>query len=132
MAEGEDKKECPKKECDKEECPDFKGFHGFGPRCHGKMGFPPMWGMWGMPPCGPHKHKERKCECGEIIPKRKPGEPKIRECPKCKKELPKKCHGFGMRCRKRMKFMKMMHMMGMGGRPDFWGCNLQSHHRLKD
>ena len=45
MAEGEDKKECPKKECDKEECPDFKGFHGFGPRCHGKMGFPPMWGM---------------------------------------------------------------------------------------
>ena len=112
MAEGEDKKECPKKECDKEECPDFKGFHGFGPRCHGKMGFPPMWGMWGMPPCGPHKHKERKCECGEIIPKRKPGEPKIRECPKCKKDLPKKCHGFGMRCRKRMKFMKMMQMCG--------------------
>ena len=33
MAEGEDKKECPKKECEKE-CQDFGGFHGFGPRCH--------------------------------------------------------------------------------------------------
>ena len=111
----EDKKECPKKECDKKECPDFPGFHGFGPRCHGKFGFPPMWGM---PPCGPHKHKERKCECGEVIPKRKPGEQKIKECPKCKKELPKKCHGFGMRCHKMKKFMKFMKMMNMW---NMWG-----------
>ena len=119
MAEGEDKKECPKKECEKEECQDFGGFHGFGPRCHGRMGFPPMW------PYPPRHHKERKCECGEVIPKRKPGEPKIKECPKCKKALPKKEHGFGLRCHKRMKFMKMMkmmNMMGMWGRgPEFWG-----------
>ena len=54
MEENQEKKECPKKEC-----PEFQGFHGFGPRCHGRFGFPPMWGM---PPCGPHKHKERKCE----------------------------------------------------------------------
>ena len=115
MTEGEEKKECQKEECCKEECPELKGFHGFGPRCHGRMGFPPMWGM---PPCHPHKHKERKCECGEVIPKRKPGEPKIKECPKCKKELPKKHHGFGMRCHKRMKFMQMMAMMGRG--PECW------------
>lgn len=107
MEENQEKKECPKKEC-----PEFQGFHGFGPRCHGRFGFPPMWGM---PPCGPHKHKERKCECGEVIPKRKPGEPKIKECPKCKKELPKKCHGFGMRCHKMKKFMKFMKMMQMCG-----------------
>ena len=86
MAEEEKaKKECPKKECCKKECPkkecgkkEWKGFHGFGPRCHG---FPQMFGP---PPCGPKKHKERKCECGEVIPKRKEGEPKIKECPKCK------------------------------------------------
>lgn len=119
MAEEEQKKECPKKECpEKDSCPDFKGFHGFGPRCHGRMGFPPMWGM---PPCHPHKHKERKCECGEVIPKRKPGEPKIRECPKCKKALPKKPHGFGMNCHKRIKFMKMMQMMGG---PGCWGMGM--------
>ena len=74
----EPKKEEPKEECKKEECKKdckkgfpFKGFHGFGPRCHGHgMGFPPMFG-----PPGPHKHKERKCECCEVIPKRKEGEP---------------------------------------------------------
>jgi hypothetical protein len=112
MEENQEKKECPKEECPKKECPEFQGFHGFGPRCHARFGFPPMWGM---PPCGPHKHKERKCECGEVIPKRKPGEPKIKECPKCKKELPKKCHGFGMKCRKTKKFMKFMKMMQMYG-----------------
>ena len=70
MAENQEKKECDQKECDKKECPEFPGYHGFGPRFHGgPWGFPPMWGM---PPCGP-KHKERKCECGEVIPKRKPG-----------------------------------------------------------
>ena len=113
MEENQDKKECPKKEC-----PEFPGFHGFGPRCHGRFGFPPMWGMPPCGPCGPagpHKHKERKCECGEVIPKRKPGEPKIKECPKCKKALPKKCHGFGMRCHKMKKFMKFMKMMQMCG-----------------
>ena len=74
--EGE-KKECEKKECEKKECckkgfPRFHGFHGFGPRCHafGKMS-------------EGHRHKkERKCECGEIIPKRKEGEPKVKVCPK--------------------------------------------------
>ena len=85
----------PKEECPKEGC---CGFHGFGPRCHWK---------------GPHKHKERKCECGEIIPKRKEGEPKIKVCPKCGKDLPKKEHGFGMRCHKMRKWMKFMHMMQM-------------------
>ena len=71
------KEECPKKE-------GCHGFHGFGPRCHwrGPMG----------PGMHPHKHKERKCECGEIIPKRKEGEPKIKVCPKCGKDLPKKQH----------------------------------------
>ena len=78
----------PKEECPKEGC---FGFHGFGPRCH----------------------KERKCECGEIIPKRKEGEPKIRVCPKCGKDLPKKKHGFGMRCHKMRKWMRFMHMMQM-------------------
>ena len=91
------KKECPKEECPKEGC---FGFHGFGPRCHG-------------PGMHPHKHKERKCECGEIIPKRKEGEPKIKVCPKCGKDLPKKQHGFGMRCHKMRKFMKYMFMMKM-------------------
>ena len=108
--EEQKKEECPKKEECKKECPKFKGFHGFGPRCHAKgpMGF----GMF-KPPCHPHKHKERKCECGEIIPKRKEGEPKIKNCPKCGKELPKKPHGFGMRCHKMKKFMKFMFMMKM-------------------
>ena len=92
------KEECPKKE-------GCHGFHGFGPRCHwrGPMG----------PGMHPHKHKERKCECGEIIPKRKQGEPKIKVCPKCGKDLPKKQHGFGMRCHKMRKFMKYMFMMKM-------------------
>ena len=92
-------------ECPKEDFPGCYGFHGFGPRCHGKgpMGF----GMH------PHKHKERKCECGEVIPKRKEGEPKIKVCPKCGKDLPKKEHGFGMRCHKMRKWMKFMHMMQM-------------------
>ena len=58
-----EKKEVCKKECCKKEFPGFQGFHGFGPRCHG---FPQMYGH-------PHKHKERKCECGEVIPKRKEG-----------------------------------------------------------
>ena len=89
----------PKEECCKEKC---KGFPGFGP-----WGFP----MFGKPPC--HPHKERKCECGEVIPKRKEGEPKVKVCPKCGKDLPKKCHGFGMRCHKMKKFMKYMHMMKM-------------------
>ena len=89
-----DKKECCKKECCKKERHGFPGFHGFGPRCHAKWGFPPMFGE---PPCHPHKHKERKCECGEVIPTRKEGEPKLKACPKCGKELPKKHHGFGMR-----------------------------------
>ncbi len=89
-----------KEECPKEEFPEF---HGYGPRCHGPcpMGF------------GKHKCKERKCECGEVIPKRKEGEPKIKVCPKCGKNLPKKKHGFGMRCHKMRKWMKMMHMMRM-------------------
>ena len=92
------KEECTKKEeCCKKECPKFPGFHGFGPRCHGKM----------------HKHKERKCECGEVIPKRKEGEPKIKVCPKCGKDLPKKHHGFGMRCHKMKKMMKFIWMMKM-------------------
>ena len=99
--------EQPKKEEEnqiKEEFPkeeDYFGFHGFGPRCHWK---------------GPGKHchkKERKCECGEIIPKRKEGEPKIKVCPKCGKDLPKKKHGFGMRCRKMRKWMKFMYMANM-------------------
>ena len=108
--EEQKKEECPKKEECKKECFKFKGFHGFGPRCHAKgpMGFPMF-----KPPCHPHKHKERKCECGEIIPKRKHGEPKIKDCPKCGKELPKKHHGFGMRCHKMKKFMKFMFMMKM-------------------
>ena len=108
--EEQKKEECPKKEECKKECHKFKGFHGFGPRCHAKgpMGFPMF-----KPPCHPHKHKERKCECGEIIPKRKEGEPKIKNCPKCGKELPKKPHGFGMRCHKMKKFMKFMFMMKM-------------------
>ena len=63
--------------------------------------------------CMRHKCKERKCECGEIIPKRKEGEPKIKVCPKCGKDLPKKMHGFGMRCHKMRKYMKFMHMMKM-------------------
>ena len=99
------KDECKKEECKKEECKKkFHGFHGFGPRCHAKgpMGFPPMFG----PPGPHHKHKERKCECGEVIPKRKEGEPKVKVCPKCGKDLPKKEHGFGMRCRKMRKMMK--------------------------
>ena len=86
-----------------------RGFHGFGPRCHAKefMGCHPMFGG----PCSsPFPHKERKCECGEVIPKRKPGEEKLKECPKCKKPLPKKCHGFGMRCHKMKKLMRMMQM----------------------
>ena len=55
--------------------------------------------------------KERKCECGEIIPKRKPGEEKIKECPKCKKPLPEKEHKFKKHFKKMMKFMMMMRMM---------------------
>ena len=105
------KKECCKKKCCKKECPDFQGFHGFGPRCHG---FPPMFGR---PPCHPHKHKERKCECGEIIPKRKEGEPKVKVCPKCRKDLPKKEHGFGMRCHKLRKMMKLWNMFNYGRGP---------------
>ena len=114
----------PKEECCKKEFPGFHGFHGFGPRCHG---FPPMFGI---PPCHPHKHKERKCECGEVIPKRKEGEPKIKVCPKCGKDLPKKQHGFGMRCHKMKKMMKFMNTFGMWPhfghefghefRPEFW------------
>ena len=98
--------EQPKKEEEnqiKEECPEKEqcfGFHGFGPRCH-----------WKGP--GKHCHKERKCECGEVIPKRKEGEPKIKVCPKCGKDLPKKKHGFGMRCHKMRKWMKFMYMMNM-------------------
>ena len=82
----------------------------------------------GKCPKGPgrhlHKHKERKCECGEVIPKRKEGEPKIKVCPKCGKDLPKKKHGFGMRCHKMkkwMKFMKMMRMMRMMRMMNTWG-----------
>ena len=94
----------PKKEEEKpkEDCPKEGGFgfHGFGPRCH-----------WKGP--GKHCHKERKCECGEVIPKRKEGEPKIKVCPKCGKDLPKKKHGFGMRCHKMKKWMKFMYMMNM-------------------
>ena len=71
------------------------------------------------PPCHPHKHKERKCECGEVIPKRKEGEPKIKVCPKCGKDLPKKQHGFGMRCHKMKKYMKFMQMMNMSRGPEF-------------
>ena len=126
MAEEPKKEECPKKEC-KEECKkeckkdckkDWHGFHGFGPRCHAKWGFPPMFGEH---PCHPHKHKERKCECGEVIPKRKEGEPKVKECPKCKKALPKKHHGFGMRCHKMKKLMKYMQMMNMSRGGPFMG-----------
>ena len=95
----------PKEECPKEKCKNEGsfGFQGFGPRCHwkGRM--------------GPHKCKERKCECGEVIPKRKEGEPKIKICPKCGKDLPKKEHGFGMRCHKMMKYMHMMRMMNTCG-----------------
>ena len=103
------KKECCKKECCKKECPKegffgFPGFHGFGPRCHWKGMGPEMHH---------HKHKERKCECGEVIPKRKEGEPKIKVCPKCGKDLPKKMHGFGMRCHKMKKWMRFMEMMRM-------------------
>ena len=112
----EPKKECPKEECPKEGCFDFHGFHGFGPRCHG-------------PGMHPHKHKERKCECGEIIPKRKEGEPKIKVCPKCGKDLPKKKHGFGMRCHKRRKWMRFMHMMGMINGPCGFGFG-PGHHRF--
>ena len=99
----------PKEECCKKECPDFKGFHGFGPRCHARhFGFP----MFGPHSAHPHRHKERKCECGEVIPKRKEGEPKVKVCPKCGKDLPKKKHGFGMRCHKMKKMMKFMNMFG--------------------
>ena len=90
----QEKEECPKKGC--------FGFHGFGPRCH-----------WKGPGKHGHCHKERKCECGEVIPKRKEGEPKIKVCPKCGKDLPKKEHGYGMRCRKMIKWMKFMRMMQM-------------------
>ena len=137
------KDECKKDECKKEECKKkFHGFHGFGPRCHAKgpMGFPPMFG----PPGHHHKHKERKCECGEVIPKRKEGEPKVKVCPKCGKDLPKKEHGFGMGCRKMRKMMKFMHMMkmfkgpqfgpeGFGPRPPFppsEGRKLEVHHYI--
>ena len=126
--EPKEKEKC-KKKC--------HGFHGFGPRCHAKgpMGFfPPMFG----PPC--HRYKERKCECGEIIPKRKEGEPKIKNCPKCGKDLPKKHHGFGMRCHKMKKFMKFMFMMKMfkrfGPRPScpsympFQQRGLEVHHYI--
>ena len=116
MSEEPKKEECPKKECPKEGCFDFHGFHGFGPRCHG-------------PGMHPHKHKERKCECGEIIPKRKEGEPKIKVCPKCGKDLPKKEHGFGMRCRKMRKWMRFMHMMGMMNGPCGFGFG-PGHHRF--
>ena len=96
--EKKEEKECKKEgKCCKKTCPNF---WGYGPNfCPG----------WNFPP---HEHKERKCECGEIIPKRKKGEPKIKECPKCKKELPKKEHHFGMRCRKMKKLMKYMSMCG--------------------
>ena len=105
------KEECEKKGVCKKECcikefPGFQGFHGFGPRCHG---FPQMYDH-------PHKHKERKCECGEVIPKRKEGEPKIKVCPKCGKDLPKKNHGFGMRCHKMKKMMRFWYMFNMFGR----------------
>ena len=124
------KEESPKKESCKKECPKFPWFHGFGPRCHGKKPF-----------CHPHKHKERKCECGEVIPKRKEGEPKIKVCPKCGKDLPKKEHGFGMRCHKMKKFMKYMWMMKMhrgtqfgpkcfGLRPPFPKREMQVHHYI--
>ena len=120
----------PKKEeaqQQKEECPQEGcfGFHGFGPRCH--------WKGPGMH--GHHHHKERKCECGEVIPKRKEGEPKIKVCPKCGKDLPKKEHGFGMRCHKMKKWMKFMHMMqmmngGFGG-PEGFGFGFgPRHHRF--
>ena len=92
----------PKEESCKKKCPKGPCFHGFGPRCHGKMPF-----------CHSHKNKERKCECGEVIPKRKEGEPKIKVCPKCGKDLPKKHHGFGMRCHKMKKFMRFIWMMKM-------------------
>ena len=99
----------PKEEGCKKECPGFRGFHGFGPRCHARhFGFP----MFGPPSAHLHKHKERKCECGEVIPKRKEGEPKVKVCPKCGKDLPKKKHGFGMRCHKMKKMMKFMNMFG--------------------
>ena len=124
------KEESPKKESCKKECPKFPWFHGFGPRCHGKKPF-----------CHPHKHKERKCECGEVIPKRKEGEPKIKVCPKCGKDLPKKEHGFGMRCHKMKKFMKYMWMMKMnrgtqfgpkcfGIRPPFPKREMQVNHYI--
>ena len=53
--------------------------------------------------------------------KKKEGEPKLKTCPKCGKDLPKKPHGFGMRCHKMKKFMKFMHMMKMfrGPGPQF-------------
>ena len=63
--------------------------------------------------CKKECKKERKCECGEVIPKRKEGEPKIKVCPKCGKDLPKKEHGFGMKCRKMRKMMKFMKFMKM-------------------
>ena len=102
------KDEKPKEECCEKQSPDFQGFHGFGPRCNG------LSQMFGRPPCYPHKHKERKCECGEIIPKRKEGEPKIKACPKCGKDLPKKNHGFGMRCHKMKKIMKLWNILSYG------------------
>ena len=120
MSEEPKKEEIQQK---KEEYPEEGcfGFQGFGPRCH-----------WKGPGMHPHKHKERKCECGEIIPKRKEGEPKIKVCPKCGKDLPKKKHGFGMRCHKMkkwMKFMYMMHMMRSYGGPFGFGFGPR-HHRF--
>ena len=117
MSEEPKKEEKPQEECPKEGC---FGFHGFGPRCH-----------WKGPGMHPHKHKERKCECGEIIPKRKEGEPKIKVCPKCGKDLPKKKHGFGMRCRKMRKWMKYMTMMNMMNSYDPCGFGFgPGHHRF--
>ena len=46
--------------------------------------FPNCWNPWKC-----KGKKEVKCECGEVIQIKK-GEPKIVECPKCKKKATKK------------------------------------------
>ena len=122
MGEPEAKAEQKPKECkEKKEHAGhhgLRGFHGFGPRCNarGFMACPPMGMGMGFPCHGKEKcKKEKKCECGEVVPKREPGQPKIKVCPKCNKDLPKKCHGYGLGCRKMKKMAKLLQSMPMFG-----------------